>query len=63
MNKFVYTEHLGSLFIKHAGGYKTERALRERRLEICKALDEKKVNFSETLKKELEDIEIKLGEA
>jgi len=51
------------LFLEHAKGYRTERALRERRDEILNAFEEKLARPTRALLEELAEINIRLGDA
>lgn len=60
---FDKTDSLTALFISHAGGYRTDRALRERRDEILTAIEKREVEPSRDLLEELAEINVKLGDA
>jgi len=55
--------NLQALFIEHAAGYYTERALRERRDRILKAIEDRIVEPTKDVLEELAQINISLGEA
>lgn len=60
------TVNLQALFLEHAGGMFTRRALEERRVRILKNMSANKYNMSEEtfkeLTEELAEIDRKLGE-
>lgn len=55
--------NLQALFIEHAAGHYTERALRERLDRILKAIEDRIVEPTKDVLEELAQINISLGEA
>lgn len=63
MTQGTDTVNLGALFLEHAGGKFTERALRERRDRILTAITNKIIQPTQEVLEELAEINISLGEA